>query len=620
MKRLTFTPAWDPPAPSASASLGGYVGGHQREHALQMHSAGGAMRTSLLLRVLLSGLGVMLITHAARAQDGDALPNSLGDSQADLVYTPVTPCRIIDTRLAGGAIAAGATRSFKVTGDTTSQGGTNCGIPSGVATSAMVNFVAVGATAPGDLRVTPFGSAMPLASILNWAGGVSGLNLANGLAIALCSDGPTTCTSDITLQADGSSIHIVADVQGYFRRTPALQVNGVLNSTVLGQDALTSNTTGDANSAFGSSALHANTTGRQNSAFGSSALLANSTGSDNAAFGFDALAANTTGQQNSAFGTLALLANTTGSQNSAFGYYALGSNKTGGANVAFGANALASNISGLQNATVGLFGMQANTAGSWNVAIGNQALKLNAIGNSNSAFGFRSLEASTGDANTALGYWALVNLATGSANVAVGNGAGFALTAGSNNVYIENAGASNDSGTIRIGTAGLHTTTYVAGISGATVASGVGVYIGADGQLGTATSSRRYKEAIADIGAGSEVLMKLRPVSFYYRPDLDATHTRQYGLVAEDVAEIAPELVLRDEMGAPQTVRYHFINAMLLNEVQKQRRLVDEQRQLAEEQRRENEEQETTIASQQSKIQDLETRLRKLEAALAGDR
>jgi len=151
------------------------------------------------------------------ANDGLGL-SGLGDSQADLVYTPVAPCRIIDTRKAGGPIAAGTTRSLKVTGDTTSQGGTNCGIPFGPATSAMINFVAVEATAPGDLRVTPFGTTMPLASILNWAGGVTGLNLANGLAVALCDPATTTCTNDITLQADASAIHIVADVQGYFQR------------------------------------------------------------------------------------------------------------------------------------------------------------------------------------------------------------------------------------------------------------------------------------------------------------------------------------------------------------------------------------------------------------------
>src|SRR4029077_3922069 len=100
--------------------------------------------------------------------------------------------------------------------------------------------------------------------------------------------------------------------------------------------------------------------------------------------------------------------------------------------------------------------------------------------------------------------------------------------------------------------------------------------------------------------------MKLGPVAFYYKPELDETHTRQYGLVAEEVAQVAPQLVVFDKDGAPETVRYHFVNAMLLNEVQKQRQQVDEQR-------KENEEQRATIARQQAEIQDLSGRLAKLE-------
>jgi hypothetical protein len=146
-------------------------------------------------------------------------PKIAGDSQADLVFTPVTPCRIINTRLTGTPIAANTTRSFKVTGDTTPQGGANCGIPFGPATAAEINFVAVNATAPGDLRATPFGTPMPTASILNWAS-VPGLNIANGITVAICDPATTTtaCTNDITLMADASAINIVADVQGYYRR------------------------------------------------------------------------------------------------------------------------------------------------------------------------------------------------------------------------------------------------------------------------------------------------------------------------------------------------------------------------------------------------------------------
>jgi hypothetical protein len=149
--------------------------------------------------------------------------NALGDSGADLVYTPVTPCRIIDTRFAGGPIAAGFTRAFKVTGNTTSQGGANCGVPFGTATAAMLNLVAVGFSGPGDLRVTPFGTAMPNASILNFAIPGQGLNLANGLAVTICNPNVTTCTNDMTVQVDGSTTNLVVDILGYFKRaTPGV--------------------------------------------------------------------------------------------------------------------------------------------------------------------------------------------------------------------------------------------------------------------------------------------------------------------------------------------------------------------------------------------------------------
>ena len=135
---------------------------------------------------------------AIQGQNGGLGTSAYGDSQADLVYTPVTPCRIIDTRLAGGAIAAGGTRSFLVAATNySSQGGsaTTCGVPFGPATAAVINFVAVNATAPGDVRVTPYGTTMPLASILNYAG-VAGLNLANGPVVTLCN--PAVKTSPLT--------------------------------------------------------------------------------------------------------------------------------------------------------------------------------------------------------------------------------------------------------------------------------------------------------------------------------------------------------------------------------------------------------------------------------------
>ena len=228
------------------------------------------------------------------------------------------------------------------------------------------------------------------------------------------------------------------------------------------------------------------------------------------------------------------------------------------------------------------------------------------------------LQSSTGSFNSAFGAGALGYLTSGDGNIALGVSAGAYLTSGSHNIYVGNLvyGPSAESNTIRIGHSTNQVVTYVAGIYGAN-ATARAVYINSDGKLGTMSSSRRYKEQIADMNAESDVLLRLRPVSFYYRPDLDETHLRQYGLVAEEVAEVAPELVAYDKDGAPQTVRYHFVNAMLLNEVQKQRRLVEEQRRVVDEERRANEEQRATIEMQESKIQELEARLAKLEAARA---
>jgi trimeric autotransporter adhesin len=377
-----------------------------------------------------------------------------------------------------------------------------------------------------------------------------------------------------------------------------------MHNSALGASALSANTTGTGNSAFGYLALSANTTGVQNEAFGSGTLSANTTGIQNAAFGLAALAANTTGASNSAFGYGALTANTTGIQNEAFGIDALIANTTGNGNAAFGGGALAKNTTG---------GSSTKTGG--NSAFGNFALFTNTTAGGNSAFGYSALTVNTtGNNNVAFGAAALAKLTSGGGNIAVGTGAGGNLSAAeSNNIYVGNSGIAGESNVIRIGFIGTQKSAFIAGISGQTSANGVAVLVNGAGQLGTTTSSRRFKHQIVDMGAESDVLMKLRPVAFYYKPELDETQTRQYGLVAEEVAEVAPQLVVFDKDGAPQTVRYHFVNAMLMNEVQKQRQLVEEQQKT-------NEEQNSTIARQQEEIQDLVARMVKLETLLAAKR
>src|SRR5881394_3387647 len=154
----------------------------------------------------------------------------------------------------------------------------------------------------------------------------------------------------------------------------------------------------------------------------------------------------------------------------------------------------------------------------------------------------------------------LIQNTTGSSNIALGNSAGQDLTTGSNNIDIGNLGAAGDSKTIRTGTAGTQRKTFIAGISGATVASGVGVIVGSNGQLGTVVSSERFKEAIKPINKASEAILSLEPVTFRYRQELDPDGVPQFGLVAEQVEKVNPDLVARDENGKVNTVRYDAVN------------------------------------------------------------
>jgi hypothetical protein len=309
---------------------------------------------------------------------------------------------------------------------------------------------------------------------------------------------------------------------------------------------------------------------------------------ENTAFGFRALNALTGDATDLVGNKLAA------SWNSAFGSRALENNTGGLDNSAFGQDALRTNTVGYSNSAFGAMALLTNTTGAFNTAFGLETLEQNTIGMFNTAFGTWSLPSITTDQhNTALGFSAFYSLTSGNWNIALGSGAGSSLTSGSHNIYVGNSGMVSESGTIRIGDS-RQTATYVAGIAGQLVSSGDAVYVDSSGKLGTMSSSRRYKQEIVDMSAESDVLMKLHPVSFYYRPDLDTTHLRQYGLVAEEVAEVAPGLVSYDGDGAPQSVRYHLVNAMLLNEVQKQRAVIE---------------------TQESKIQDLEARLAKLEAA-----
>ena len=246
---------------------------------------------------------------------------------------------------------------------------------------------------------------------------------------------------------------------------------------------------------MGFSALYSNTTGDYNLAIGTGALAGNTTASGNTAIGIYALASNTTGNDNLASGGGALYANTTGSANTAIGHNVMGANTTGYGNSAFGVAALASNESGTLNTALGLGALSGNTIGLRNTAAGWSALGRNT---------------------------------TGSDNTALGNLAGDNVTTGSDNIHIGAQGIAGDSNTIRIGTSGLQTGAFIAGIYGVTTggADAVPVLIDSNGQLGTVSSSRRFKDDIADMDEASAALMKLRPgdVPLQDRPESGGAH------------------------------------------------------------------------------------------------
>src|ERR1041385_7231725 len=330
------------------------------------------------------------------------------------------------------------------------------------------------------------------------------------------------------------------------------------NNTVQGDDALISVTTGTDNTAIGFQSLFSNTTGGFNTATGTVALYSNTSGVDNTAIGYGALNSNTIGVYNTAIGSSALIRNTSGAQNTAIGLEALLNNTTGEGNTATGVQALRSNSAGFRNTANGLSALAANTSGSQNTADGVNSL-------------FRN---TTGAANVAIGYNVLFNNTTGGFNTALGPAAGSQLTTGSNNIDIANKGIAAEANTIRIGTTGTQTNTYIAGISGVTVAGGVGVITDSSGHLGTIVSSARFKTDIKPMDKTSEAVLALKPVTFRYKHDLDRDGIPQFGLVAEEVEKVNRGLVARDEQGKPYTVRYEAVNAMLLNEFLKEHQTV----------------------------------------------
>jgi hypothetical protein len=356
---------------------------------------------------------------------------------------------------------------------------------------------------------------------------------------------------------------LIALVLGCFALSPQSQAvcqegcDAVNFNTFLGEDALLDHS-GVSNTAVGWHALKNNPSASWNTAIGTEALENNLSGYDNTATGVAALGNNTGGADNTAIGSNAMFANTTGSDNTATGFAALGLNTTGIFNVADGMWALYGNETGFQNTATGYLALW-NSNADRNTATGYSALSNNTSGNKNTADG----------AN------ALLNNTTGNKNIALGFRAGSDLTTGDHNIDIGNPGQPGESSTIRIGRVQDQTATFIAGIAGATVPTGVAVIVNANGRLGTTTSSARYKEAIKPMDKASEAILALKPVTFRYKHALDPDGVPQFGLVAEDVEKVSPDLVVRGADGKVYTVRYDAVNAMLLNEFLKEHRKVE---------------------------------------------
>ena len=312
----------------------------------------------------------------------------------------------------------------------------------------------------------------------------------------------------------------------------------------------------------------------------------------NTAAGQDALLSLTTGTYNTAIGLYSLLSVTAGGFNTAIGAGALFLN-TGDQNTATGAGALLNNTTGANNTATGEAALFFNTTGAFNTAVGASVLLTNTTGNANTALGSDALSSNTtANNNTAIGGDALNGNTTGSGNTVVGFNSGFAVTT-ANNVICIGAGVAG---------ANVNDSCYIGSIFGQTSSAGTAVFINSDGKLGTATSSRRFKEGIKPMDKTSEGLFSLKPVSFRYKNAIDPAGTSQLGLVAEDVEKVNPDLVVRDKEGNPYSVRYDQVNAMLLNEFLKAHQKMEEQG--------------ATIAKQQKQIEALTAGLQKVSAQL----
>jgi hypothetical protein len=547
------------------------------------------------------------------------------DPPGSLVFVGIAPCRLVDTRPGSSftgvfgppSIPGGTARTIPIWGQ--------CGVPPGIALAYSLNFT-VSPPSPGAplsfMTVYPSGTPRPGTSLLN---DPMGLVLANAAVV------PASATGAIDVYM-AQTYDLILDINGYYApqsgltlaagsaAAPSLSFSGdsgtgifssgpqTLNISTGGTSRLTVESNGDVDipgtilkngqkfihdlgsntTALGIGALNLITTGSNNPAVGNIALSGDTTGSNNTAMGSHALQQNVGGDQNTAFGTATLQNQMSGFGNTAIGSFSMASGAIGpfgNNNTAVGQASLNNLTSGHENTGLGVAALSQNSTGIENTAVGENALTLNVSGND----------------NTAVGKGALAGVTTGGNNIAIGASAGGGVVAGSNNIFLGASPGGDLNGTMILGGGGI-ASTLIAGIFGSDLGGGgTAVFINSNGQLGSMNSSRRFKQDIQDIGERSHDLMKLHPVAFHYKSF--PNDPLEYGLIAEEVAQIYPDLVLRNKEGQIQTVQYHKLTPMLLNELQAQEATIEQQK--------------DQMRKQQDEIRTLTERLAAIEALLA---
>lgn len=486
------------------------------------------------------------------AKAAEPEPRLAGAMTPLLVFVGVTPCRLVDTRVASGQIGAfgpptptvGSTRTFPIPTHP------SCAIPA-EARAYSLNVTVVPLGPLGYLTTWPTGQPQPLVSTLT---SLEGKITSNAAIVPAGTNGSINVfVTNIT--------EVVIDINGYYLPPGALALSG------------------------GSAAAPALTFSNDTN----SGVYSPSSGTVSiAAAGTNRLNVNSSGASVNGNVSVSGYVDVSGTFKFRGSTVLAASGGSFGSNIAVGSEALA-----------------AVTDGNYNTAVGSLALNVLTTGNYNTAVGRRALQNHIdGLDNTAIGWEALGNNTSGGRNIAIGSGAALSVAGTNNdNIHIGNAGSAADSATIRIGSSS-QTRAHISGIRGITTvnANAIPVVIDSAGQLGTASSSRRIKTDIRDIGDTTDTIMALRPVRFHYKAH-EPGSPDQYGLVAEEVAEVAPELASRDNDGQVDAVFYDKVNAMLLNEVQKQHRLIQTQSERLESQQRQ-------LADLLEKLADLERQVR----------